>query len=147
MNILDINKSAKAHKKRKIVGRGNASGWGKSAGRGDKGLGQRSSKSMAAFEGGQMQVFRRIPKRGFNNYNFRKDYTPVNVSELERLFDAGAEVSPVSIKEKGIAKDVSCIKILGTGEITKGITVKAHAFSKSAQEKIEKAGGKIEVIK
>jgi large subunit ribosomal protein L15 len=146
VNILDVNNCAKAHKRRKRVGRGDASGMGKTSGRGHKGLGQKSSKSMAKFEGGQMQIFRRIPKRGFNNSNFRKSYTPVNLTALERLFEAGATVEPSSIKEKGIAKDISSVKILGNGELTKSLTVKANAFSKAAVEKIEKAGGKAEVI-
>lgn len=146
MNILDVNKSVNSHKRKKRVGRGNASGMGKTSGRGHKGIGQKSSKSMAKFEGGQMQIFRRIPKLGFNNINFRKYFAPVNLSDLERLFDAGATVEPSSIKEKGIAKNADNIKILGKGELTKSLTIKANAFSKSALEKIEKAGGKAEVI-
>lgn len=147
MNILDVNKSVKAHKKRRRVGRGESSGWGKTAGRGHKGHGQKSGKSLAKFEGGQMQVFRRIPKRGFNNAEFTQVFVPLNVAEIEKIFNDGDVVEPASIKAKGIAKKVDAVKILGNGEITKKVTVKAHAFSKSAAEKIEKAGGTVEVIK
>jgi len=146
VNILDVNKSATAHKARKRAGRGNASGLGTTAGRGHKGWGQKGKGSLLRSEGGQMQVFRRIPKRGFSNALFRKEYEPINLTDLEILFAAGETVEPKSFREKGLVKRISRIKILGGGDLTKALTVKAHAFSKSAVEKIEKAGGTAEVI-
>jgi large subunit ribosomal protein L15 len=146
VNICDINKSVKAHKKVRRVGRGESSGQGKTAGRGHKGVGQKSPTSMLRTEGGQMQIFRRLPKRGFNNSIFRKEYGPVNLDTLETLFNAGDTVSPETLREKGIHKSMELIKVLGRGELTKALTVKIHAVSATAKEKIEKAGGSVEVI-
>ena len=126
-------------------GRGHGSGNGKTAGKGHKGQKARSGAPRTGFEGGQMPLYRRLPKRGFTNI-FAKEYVAVNVSELER-FDNGTEVSAELLKEAGvISKIKDGVKILGRGEITKKLTVKAAKFSASAQEKIEKAGGKTEVI-
>ncbi|MBN1257068.1 MAG: 50S ribosomal protein L15 [Planctomycetes bacterium] len=146
MNITDINKLSKPHKRRKRVGRGEASGTGKTAGRGHKGFGQRNSKSLLKLEGGQMQIFRTAPKRGFNNAIFRKVYQPVNLADLERLFEIGETVDPATLKAKGYCKKIGNIKVLANGSLTKKLTVKAHAFSKTAREKIEQAGGSVEIM-
>ncbi|MEJ5165757.1 MAG: 50S ribosomal protein L15 [Thermoanaerobaculia bacterium] len=132
--------------KRKRVGRGPGSGHGKTATRGHNGFWSRSGSSMRAnFEGGQMPLVRRIPKRGFTNI-FRKEYSIVNLNKLNS-FEKGSEVTPQILLEKGIIKELKAgVKILGTGELEKPLNIKAHAFSKSAREKIEKAGGKCEVI-
>ncbi len=131
---------------RKRVGRGIGSGTGKTSGKGHKGQNARSGGGVRpGFEGGQMPLYRRLPKRGFTNI-FAKEYVAVNVSELER-FDNGTEVTAELLKESGvISKIKDGVKILGRGELTKKLTVKVSKFSASAQEKIEKAGGKAEVI-
>ena len=126
-------------------GRGHGSGNGKTAGKGHKGQKARSGAPRPGFEGGQMPLYRRIPKRGFKNPN-TQEIIPVNVSKLE-VFDNGAEVTVESLKEVGIIKnEKDGIKILGNGELTKKLNVKANAFSASAKEKIEALGGKAEVI-
>ena len=126
-------------------GRGHGSGNGKTAGKGHKGQKARSGAPRPGFEGGQMPLYRRIPKRGFNNRN-RKEFAIVNLSTLER-FDNGAEVTVESLVESGILKDtMDGVKILGNGDFTKKLTVKANAFSASAKEKIESLGGTCEVI-
>lgn len=133
--------------RKKIVGRGEGSGHGGSATRGMKGQKSRSGDGkMVGFEGGQMPLIRRIPKRGFTN-KFRHAFEIVNVGTLELLFDAGQEVTPALLKEKGVNVDVARTKVLGEGEIKKALTVKAHAFSAAAKEKIAAAGGKTEVLK
>ncbi len=132
LNDLKPNKGAKKNKKR--VGRGTSSGWGKTAGRGHKGQKSRSGGTKGIhFEGGQTPLYRRLPKRGFKNYPFKKEYIIVNVSQLNKL---DGEVSKESLKISGL------LKILGDGEISKAITVKADKFSKTAKKKIEAAGGK-----
>ncbi|MFH0910925.1 MAG: 50S ribosomal protein L15 [Planctomycetota bacterium] len=146
MNISAINLRARHHKRRKRVGRGEASGQGKTAGRGHKGFGQKSTKSLLRYEGGQTPLFRRIPKRGFNNAFFRVAHVPVNLATLESLFEPEATVDPAALKQKGVTKTRGPIKVLGRGEITKPLVVRAHAFSRSAREKIEKAGGRCEVV-
>ncbi len=130
----------------KRKGRGHGSGNGKTAGKGHKGQNARSGGGVkAGFEGGQMPLQRRLPKRGFTN-NFATKYAIINVSDLDR-FEDGAVIDTNAIIESGLVKKELCgIKVLGNGEITKNITIKATAFSKSAKEKIEKAGGKAEVI-
>jgi large subunit ribosomal protein L15 len=135
-----------ANRKTKRVGRGIGSGHGKTATRGYKGQLSRSGTSMrAGFEGGQMPLHRRLPKRGFTNI-FRKEYAVVNLEQLAS-FEAGAQVDPQILGEKGILKNLrDGLKILGDGELKNAIKVRAHKFSKSAVEKIEKAGGTIEVI-
>lgn len=135
-----------ATRKRKRVGRGPGSGHGKTATRGHNGFWSRSGSSMRAnFEGGQMPLVRRIPKRGFTNI-FKKEYAIVNLEKLN-VFEKGIEITPELLLEKGIIKELKAgVKILGNGNIEKPLNIKAHAFSKSAQEKIEKAGGKVEVI-
>ncbi|MGD9125854.1 MAG: 50S ribosomal protein L15 [Planctomycetia bacterium] len=147
MNLCDINSGIQKNKKRKRVGRGTGSGHGKTCGRGHKGQGARAGFSMKpTFEGGQMPLVRRIPKRGFNN-RWALKVVAVNVSDLEAVFDAGAEVNPETLREKNLAKEkYDVLKVLGDGELTKKLTVKAHRFSKSALEKIEKAGGEVVVL-
>lgn len=126
-------------------GRGHGSGNGKTAGKGHKGQKARSGAPRPGFEGGQMPLYRRIPKRGFTNRN-RLEIVAINVSALER-FDAGSEVSVETLIESGIVKNPKDgVKILGNGELTKKLTVKANAFSASAKEKIEAVGGTCEVI-
>jgi large subunit ribosomal protein L15 len=147
LNELSPDKGAK--KKRKRVGRGPSSGWGCTAARGANGQKSRSGKhggTKPGFEGGQMPLYRRLPKRGFKNFN-KKTYSIVNVSQLE-MFDEHTEVTPVLLVEHGIINKVEKhgIKILGNGELTKPLKVMAHKFTKTAIEKIENAQGSIEVI-
>lgn len=135
-------------KSRKRLGRGIGSGTGKTSGKGHKGQNARSGGGVRpGFEGGQMPLFRRLPKRGFTNV-FKKEYALVNVSVLEN-FEDGAEVTPEILINSGLIKKAKAkdgVRILGEGELTKKLTVKAHHFSKAAAEKIEAAGGKAEVI-
>ena len=132
---------------RKSVGRGQGSGTGKTSGKGEKGQNARSGGGVRpGFEGGQLPLFRRLAKRGFNNYNFRTVYSTVNVSDLNR-FEDNAVVDIALLKEVGlINKELDGVKVLGDGELTKKLTVKANAFTKTAKEKIENIGGKTEVI-
>ena len=131
----------------KRLGRGVGSGLGKTSGKGHKGAKARSGGGKApGFEGGQMPLYRRIPKSGFTNI-FRKEYAIVKVESLEERFEAGATVSIEMLREAGLVKKtMDGVKILGNGEITKALTVQAHKFTAQAKEKIEKAGGKAEVI-
>ncbi|EOQ35711.1 50S ribosomal protein L15 [Butyricicoccus pullicaecorum] len=146
MKLQDLQPALGSTKKAYRKGRGAGSGNGKTAGRGHKGQWARSGGGVRpGFEGGQMPLARRLPKRGFNNI-FGTTYAPVNVSALER-FENGTEVTTELLLETGvISKALDGVKILGNGELTKSLTVKAAAFSASAKEKIEKAGGKAEVI-
>ena len=146
MNLHELSPAAGSNTKAYRKGRGHGSGNGKTAGRGHKGQWARSGGGVrVGFEGGQMPLARRLPKRGFHNI-FGTTYAPVNVSALER-FDNGTEVTTELLLETGvISKALDGVKILGSGELTKSLTVKAAAFSASAKEKIEKAGGKAEVI-
>ena len=134
-------------KDRKRRGRGPGSGNGKTAGKGHKGQNARSGGGVRpGFEGGQLPLYRRLSKRGFNNYNFRTVYATVNVSDLERFKD-GTKVTIELLKESGLVKkELDGVKILGNGTLTKKLTVKANKFSDTAKEKIETVGGKIEVI-
>lgn len=136
-----------ATKKPKRKGRGPASGWGKQAGRGHKGQRARSGgqKGFAGFEGGQMPLIRRLPKRGFSNIS-RVEYKVVNIVDLNR-FDRGAVVDVTALKEKKLVKGKDpLVKVLGVGDMDRALTVKAHKFSKTAREKIVAAGGVAEVI-
>ena len=143
-----------ARRPRKRLGRGEGSGLGKTSGRGHKGYGSRSgAKSKAAYEGGQNPIHMRMRKlrgphmkKSMPFEKFRTHTQPVNVAQLEERFDAGAEVTPDSLKEKGLAKRTDPVKILARGDISKKLTVRAHAFSAAAREKIEAAGGSCEVI-
>ena len=132
---------------RKRVGRGPGSGTGKTSGKGHKGQNARSGGGVRpGFEGGQLPLFRRLSKRGFNNYNFRTVYATVNVCDLER-FEEGTTVTKELLIEAGLVKkELDGIKVLGNGELTKKLTVKADKFSSTAKEKIENVGGTTEVI-
>ena len=134
-------------KNRKRVGRGPGSGTGKTSGKGHKGQNARSGGGVRpGFEGGQLPLFRRLSKRGFNNYNFRTVYATVNVGDLER-FEEGTTVTKELLIEAGLVKkELDGIKVLGNGELTKKLTVKADKFSSTAKEKIENVGGTTEVI-
>ncbi len=148
MNIHELSPAPNSTKKARRVGRGIGSGLGKTSGRGQKGQNSRSGGGVRiGFEGGQIPLIRRLPRRGFNNYEFRKQYTIVNVCDLDKLED-GTVVDIALLKDKGIVSKIEKfgLKILGNGELTKKLTVKAAVFTKTAQEKIEKAGGKIEVL-
>jgi large subunit ribosomal protein L15 len=147
MRLHDLKPAEGSTKKRKRVGRGIGSGHGKTSGRGHKGQNARSGGGVRpGFEGGQMPLTRRIPKRGFTNV-FKKEYVIVNVGTLEERFEEGTEITPEVLIDNGIIKDIKDgVKILGDGELTKKFTVKAHKFSKSALEKIQAVGGKAEVI-
>jgi large subunit ribosomal protein L15 len=142
MNLDDVHRGVKKHKRRRRVGRGPGSGHGKTSARGHKGQGSRAGHSVhPTFEGGQMPLVRRIPKRGFNN-RWAKIVAIVNVGDLDGAFDVGEEVTPEALRKKNLAKcRADEIKILGNGELTKKLKVTAHRFSASALEKIEKAGG------
>jgi large subunit ribosomal protein L15 len=144
MNLSNIHAPKKATEKRKRVGRGMGSGMGKTSTRGHKGQRSRSgSRMIRGFEGGQMPLHRRMPKRGFTNI-FRKEY---NIVSLERLVELGeTTINPDVLRQAGVIKTKHPVKILGDGELSVALTVSAHKFSKSAQEKITKAGGKVEVL-
>ncbi|AQP53842.1 50S ribosomal protein L15 [Vagococcus penaei] len=146
MKLHELHPAEGSRHVRNRVGRGSSSGNGKTSGRGQKGQKSRSGgKVRLGFEGGQTPLFRRLPKRGFTNIN-RKDYAVVNIDVLNR-FEDGAEVTPTTLIEAGIVKDAKAgIKVLGNGELSKKLSVKAAKFSKSAQSAIEAAGGSIEVI-
>lgn len=135
-----------AHKRRKRIGQGMGSGHGKTATRGSKGQGSRTgARTRPGFEGGQMPLHRRLPKRGFTNI-FRKRYAVVNVRDLEK-FEAGEKITPELLVQRGIVNQVhDGLRVLGDGEVKAPLQVAAHHFSKSAREKIEKAGGKAEVL-
>ena len=146
MKLCELSPAVGSTKAPKRVGRGHGSGNGKTSGKGHKGQNARSGGGVRpGFEGGQMPLYRRLPKRGFNNI-FAKQYVTINVSELEK-FEDGTIVTAEVLKENGIvSKTLDGIKVLGRGEITKKLEVKVAKFSASAKEKIEKAGGKAEVI-
>ena len=146
MKLHELSSLDGSVKNRKRVGRGPGSGTGKTSGKGEKGQNARSGGVRPGFEGGQLPLFRRLSKKGFNNYEFRTVYSTVNVSDLNR-FEDGTVVDTALLKEVGlIKKELDGVKVLGSGELTKKLTVKANAFTKSAQEKIETIGGKTEVI-
>lgn len=147
MRLHDLKPRPGAKHRRKRLGQGESSGHGKTAGRGGKGQTARSGSSIRiGFEGGQMPLIRRIPKRGFNNARFATRYLPVNVGELN-VFEEGATVNEVAIKAAGLANGPGDgIKILGDGELTKKLTVSVSAFSAAAKSKIEAKGGKCEVV-
>ncbi|WP_432353392.1 50S ribosomal protein L15 [Sporosarcina sp. A2] len=146
MKLHEMKPAEGARKERKRVGRGMGSGSGKTSGRGHNGQNSRSGGGVRlGFEGGQLPLFQRLPKRGFTNIN-RKEYAIVNLETLNR-FEEGTEVTPELLIETGIvSNEKSGIKILGNGILEKKITVRAHKFSASAKEAIEKAGGQVEVV-
>ena len=147
MKLENLPKS-KETKATKRVGRGPGSGMGKTATRGENGQKSRSGASIPAwFQGGQTPLHRRIPIRGFNNKNFTTRYAVINLSDLDKYFNDGDVVTPEVLKEKKIIKkQLSGVKVLGNGELTKKLTVKANRFSSKAVTKIENSGGKAEVI-
>ena len=147
MRLHNLSPAEGSTKERKRIGRGPASGQGKTAGKGHKGQKARAGRGMrAGFEGGQMPLQRRLPKRGFNNI-FATEYATVNVSDLEKRFEDGAVVDAQSLVESGLLKKtLDGVKVLGKGEITKALTVKVTAISESAKAKIEAAGGTVEVL-
>jgi large subunit ribosomal protein L15 len=148
MKLDEILSAAGKNKGRKRLGRGDGSGLGKTSGRGHKGYGQRSgAKKRMGYEGGQASYISRIPKRGFNNKNFKTVYQVVNVATLEDRFDDGATVDAESLVAAGLIDNTNDpVKILGNGELKKKLTVKAEKLSASAKEKIEGAGGSVELI-
>jgi large subunit ribosomal protein L15 len=144
MNLSNLRAPKKANSNKKRVGRGMGSGMGKTSTRGHKGQRSRSgSRMMRGFEGGQMPLHRRLPKRGFTNI-FRTEYTILNIDRIAEL--GAADVTLEALVKAGLAKNGALVKVLGDGELKKKVNVQAHKFSKSAQEKITKAGGKAEVI-
>ena len=147
MKLHELSPVAGSKKDAKRIGRGHGSGWGKTAGKGHKGQKARAGHGMRpGFEGGQMPLQRRIPKRGFNNI-FAKEIVIVNLGTLEKKFENGATVDTEALIKAGIIKNsFDGVKILSNGTLTKSLTVKANAFSKSAKEKIEAVGGKAEVV-
>ncbi len=147
MKLHELSPAAGSKKDAKRIGRGHGSGWGKTAGKGHKGQKARAGHGMRpGFEGGQMPLQRRIPKRGFNNI-FAKNIVTVNVGTLEKKFENGATVDTEALLKAGIVKNsFDGVKILSNGTLTKSLTVKATAFSESAKEKIEAVGGKAEVV-
>ena len=145
MKLHELQPAAGSNTAAKRKGRGHGSGNGKTAGYGHKGQKARSGVKKAGFEGGQMPLQRRLPKRGFNNI-FATKYVTVKVSDLDK-FEAGATIDAAALLEKGIiSKTLDGVKVLGNGELTKAVNVKVSAYTASAKEKIEKAGGKAEVI-
>ena len=147
MKLENLSVVEGSRKLRNRVGRGTSSGNGKTSGKGHKGQKARSGYSRkAGFEGGQLPLYRRLPKRGFSNANFKTEYAVINLSDLNK-FDEDTVVTPELLKDMGLVKkQLDGIKVLGNGELTKKLTVKASMFSKTAKEKIEKNGGKAEVI-
>jgi len=147
MNLDDVHRGIRKHKKRKRVGRGTGSGHGKTCGRGHKGQRSRAGFSLQpTFEGGQMPLVRRIPKRGFHN-RWALTVAVVNVGDLEQRFQEGEEVNPQTLRAKNLARgSFDLLKILGDGQLTRRLKVAAHRFSRSAREKIEQAGGEAVVL-
>ena len=145
MKLDELRPAKGSTKDTKRLGRGPGSGWGRTSGRGNKGAGQRSgNKKRPGFEGGQMPLLRRLPKKGFSNYRFRKEFQVVNLSTLEAL--GLKKIDNTVLLKKGVIKSAyDPVKILGNGDLKKAIEVSASAFSKTAIEKIEKAGGKVVV--
>jgi large subunit ribosomal protein L15 len=154
IGLHNLKPKPKSRRPRKRIGRGEGSGLGKTSGRGHKGYGQRSgAKSKAGYEGGQNPIHMRMRKlrgphmkKSMPFENFRTATQPVNLADLEDRFEAGAEVTPDSLREKGLAKRREPVKILARGELSKKLTVRAHAFSTAARERIEAAGGTCETL-
>ncbi|MCD4813970.1 50S ribosomal protein L15 [bacterium] len=145
MKINSLAPAQGARRKKKRIGRGLGSGWGKTSGKGSNGQKARSGGTKGiGFEGGQMPITQKMPKRGFTNI-FRTEYEIVNLKDLAK-FDAGVQVDPASLVAKGMIKKKVKVKILGVGEAPKQMTIKAHKFSKSASDKLTAAGGKAEVL-
>ena len=150
IRLNQLRPAAGSRHRRKIVGRGEGSGHGgKGSTRGFKGQTARSGDASMrpGFEGGQIPLIRRIPKRGFNNKAFKTVYSLVNVGDLESVFPAAVDITPDSLRKAGLIKGKHPIKILGDGDVVKALTVKAHAFSATAKAKLEKVGGKAEILR
>ena len=147
MKLNELMQNAGARKERRRVGRGMGSGLGKTSGKGEKGQKARSGVSIpATFEGGQLPLYRRLPKRGFSNAQFKIKYAVINVCDLNK-FDDGAVVTPEILHDAGLLKNqLDGVKVLGNGTLEKKLTIKAHKFSKEAVNKIEKSGSTLEVI-
>ena len=146
MRLHELYAFPEEYKNRKRIGRGSGSGWGKTSGKGHKGQNARSGGGVRpGFEGGQMPLARRLPKRGFKN-PFREVYEAVNVGRLLALFEGKDEITLADMYERGIVKDGAPVKILGTGDVDKAVTIEAHRFSASAADKIAKAGGNAKAI-
>lgn len=148
LSLNNIKAPEGATHKKKRVGRGPGSGLGKTSGRGNKGQKSRSGySSKRGFEGGQMPLHRRLPKRGFTNI-FKREWAEVNLADLEKMFDAGTTITPEALLEKGLVRKslLNSIVVLGQGEIKKGLTVSAHRFSATAKQKLEAVGGQAIVI-
>jgi len=147
MKIDKLSPAPGSTKKSKRIGRGPGSGHGKTATKGHKGQKARSGGTKGpAFEGGQTPIQRRLPKRGFKNFDFKVEFAVINLSDIERLSDLN-EITPESLLQKKVIKDMKCgLKVLGNGTLSRAVTVKAHAFSASAAEKITASGGKTEVL-
>ena len=147
MKLHELQKNPGATHKKKIVGRGPGSGLGKTSGKGHKGQNARSGGGVRpVFEGGQLPLYRRLPKRGFTNAKFKCEYAVINISDLNR-FDEGTVITPELLKETGLIKNQKCgIKVLGNGELDHKVTVRAHRYTQTALEKLERSGSKAEVI-
>ena len=145
MRLNQLSDNPGARKSRLRIGRGIGSGKGKTGGRGGKGQTARSGVRIKGFEGGQMPLHRRLPKRGFHNL-FRQEFEVVNLDALGERFDAGTEVTPELLREQGMIRRDGKIKVLARGDISKALTIRAHKFSGKAAEKIAAAGGKAEVL-
>lgn len=147
MNLSDVHRGIRGHKKKKRIGRGSGSGHGKTSGRGHKGQGSRSGHSRKpTFQGGAMPLVRRVPKRGFNN-RWALKVAVVNVGQINDNFEDGEEVSLRMLAARNLARgQFDILKVLGDGELTKKVSIQAHRFSKSAAEKIEKAGAEMIVL-
>lgn len=148
MKLNELAPAQGSKKNRKRVGRGESSGVGKTSGKGSNGQKSRSGSYIhVGFEGGQMPLIRRVPKRGFSNYRFKKEFAIVNLQILEDRFEDGTEITPeILLAARAIRKLSDGVKVLSKGDLTKKFTIKAHKFSAAAKEKIEAVGGKVEVI-
>ena len=146
MHSFDLHAPKGAHKRKRRVGRGQGSGRGTTSGRGNKGQKSRSGgKTYVGFEGGQMPLYRRLARRGFSNHPFKKEWQIVNLGEIDKHFGVSETVDSASLYTKGLAKGNAPVKILAVGKLTKSLSFKVAAASASAKEKIEKAGGAIEL--
>lgn len=148
MNLDDVRRIKIPRQKKHRVGRGSGSGWGVTSGRGNKGAGQRSgARFRLRFEGGQMPLYRRLPKKGFKNGRFQVEFHAVNVGQLGRAFEAGASVDMAALKKVGLApKRAEFIKVLGHGELSAALTLNVHAVSEGAKQKVEASGGTITLL-
>lgn len=148
MMAHDITNQVGPHRRRRRIGRGESSGWGKTSGRGHKGMGQRSGGGPHSMhEGGAIPLYQRMPKVGFNNYNFRRDFDVVNLHDLERACEAGAKVAPDDLARLRLTRaDGRPVKLLGKGKLTKKLVLTVHACSAAAKAAVEQAGGSVELI-